>query len=111
MLKKALVVIALCSVTAGMAHAQARKERLPKPLASEATQDTLDMTCSQAVKLVLSKPQGIVLRTGPNRWDKYVHDAEACGPVQRELIPEFVRTKDARSCHIGYTCSEVDVGE
>lgn len=106
MLKSVLSTLAFC-VAASSAFAQAPAgKRFPKPAISEAQSDTLNMTCAAATALVLGNPQGVVLRTGATRWDKYVHDGEACGPVMHELVPQFVRTRDVRACHIGYTCEE-----
>ncbi len=110
MLKAAIIGLAICSMTtATLAQAPARAPgRFPKPPATEAQLDTLNMTCAEAITLVRSRSQGIVLRTGQNRWDKYVHDGEACGPVQHDLAPQFVRTKDNRACHIGFTCEDLE---
>lgn len=106
MLKTVLSTLALCvAATSAFAQAPASK-RFPKPAIGEAQSDTLNMTCAAATALVLANPQGVVLRTGATRWDKYVHDAEACGPVIHELVPQFVRTRDVRACHIGYTCED-----
>ena len=65
------------------------------------------MTCADATKLVLSKPEGITLRTGANRWDHYFHDAEYCPNGPSDLVPQFVQTKDNGVCNIGYTCMSV----
>jgi hypothetical protein len=106
MLKTLLSTLAL-SIAASSAFAQAPvSKRFPKPAIAEAQSDTLNMTCAAATALVLGNPQGVVLRTGATRWDKYVHDTEACGPMKHDLVPQFVRTKDVRACHIGYTCED-----
>jgi hypothetical protein len=105
MRKILLTGLAICAL-ASSASAQTRKKSPPKPASiSAAERDTLTMTCAQSQALVRSK-EGIVLRTGPNHFDLYVHDAEACGSSD-DLSPAFVRTKDQRSCHIGYTCEDL----
>jgi hypothetical protein len=105
MLRKTIAILALCAF-AGPTFAQSQstpvKKLLPRPAVTEAQNDTLQMTCDQGRKLVLSQPQGVVLRTGANRWDRYYHDTEFC--AQDHLVPEFVRTKDNQACMIGYTC-------
>lgn len=104
MLKKTVAVLALCAfVGPALAQGQPKKPLPRKPAITEATNDTLQMTCEQGRKLVLSQPQGIVLKTGSTRWDRYYHDAEFCGNAY-QLAPEFVRTKDNAACMIGYTC-------
>ena len=100
--------LALCAF-AGPTLAQSQskpKKPLPrKPAITEATNDTLQMSCEQGRKLVLSQPQGVVLKTGATRWDRYFHDAEFCGQ-DYQLVPEFVRTKDNVACMIGFTCHD-----
>jgi len=54
------------------------EKKVVKPAISQAQNDTLNMKCAETTNLILSKPEGIVLKTGPNRWDLYVHDSEAC---------------------------------
>jgi len=106
MLKTVISILALC-MAASSAVAQAPvSKRFPKPAVGEAQGDTLNMTCAAATALVLANHQGIVLRTGTTRWDRYVHDAEVCGPVAHDLVPQFVLTRDVRACHIGYTCED-----
>jgi hypothetical protein len=106
MIKLTLTALAICAV-ATSAFSQTQKPRkFSKPLVTEAQSDTLGMTCSNARSLVLSKPEGVVLKTGPNHWDKYVHDEEACRQIEGVLAPAFVRTKDVRACNIGYTCED-----
>ncbi len=114
MLLKAILGISAISIASGaIAQTQTKKKvRIEKPAYAQTESDTLTMTCAQIGTLIKSKPQGIVLKTGANRWDKYVHDAEACGPVEHNLTPAFVRTKDNMSCHIGFTCEDtMDAGD
>jgi hypothetical protein len=106
MIKVTLTALVICAVTTS-AFAQTQKPRkIQKPLLTEAQSDTLSMTCSNARSLVLSKPQGVVLKTGSNHWDKYVHDEEACRQTEGVLAPAFVRTRDVPACNIGYTCED-----
>jgi hypothetical protein len=105
MLKKMVIALAVCAIAGPtLAQTQSKPARKlpPRPTIAEAQNDTLQMTCEQGRQQVLSQPQGIVLKTGSTRWDRYYHDAEFCGPDH--LVPEFVRTKDNQACMIGYTC-------
>jgi hypothetical protein len=54
------------------------------------------MTCAQGQALFLSKPDVIVLRTGPNRFDRYAGNSQACA-MDEDVTPAFVRSKDIRS--------------
>ncbi len=105
MFRKVILGVALCAF-ATSAFAQTKRAKPPRPQVSQAQNDTLSMSCAQAHDLVLSKPKGVVLKTGPNRFDLYVHDAEACS-ADDDLTPAFVRTKNIRSCFIGYTCEDL----
>lgn len=100
MLKKAIYIVAVCALATTSVQAQQSTSR---PTAGEVEGDTLAMTCAQATALILSKEKGISLRTGQNRFDRYVHDGYACG-TNDDKVPAFVRTKDVKVCHIGYTC-------
>lgn len=107
MLRTATFLITICAVTTPGFAQPAQKRLPPRPAYSAAMPDTLGMTCADATKLVLSKPEGIALRTGTNRWDYYFHDAEYCRTGAAELVPQFVETKDNGVCHIGFTCRGV----
>jgi hypothetical protein len=112
MLNKTIAILALCAFTGPtLAQTQSKPTRQlpPRPAVSEAQNDTLQMTCDQTRKIVSSRPDGIVLKTGATRWDRYYHDAEFCGQ-EHDLVPEFVRTKDNQACMIGYTCHSLSGG-
>jgi hypothetical protein len=107
MLKTTISLLAICALaTPGFAQT-AKKKLPPRAPYSAALPNTLAMTCADATKLVLSKPEGITLRTGANRWDHYFHDAEYCPNGPSDLVPQFVQTKDNGVCNIGYTCMSV----
>jgi len=63
---------------------------------------TLNMTCAQAARLVAAKG-AVVLRTGPNTYDRYVRDASFCA-VQESVRPAWVRTADTAQCYVGGVC-------
>ncbi len=63
---------------------------------------TLDITCAQASGLVAAKG-AVVLRTGPNTYDRYVRDASFCA-VQELVRPDWVRTADTARCYVGGVC-------
>ncbi len=111
MLKAAISLVAILAIGSSAFAQQRARTPLPRPGLSDAQGDTLQMTCAQATQLVQSRPEGVVLKTGPNRWDRYYHDAEFCPGAQRDLVPEFVRTKDTRACHLGFTCEDVSSGQ
>jgi hypothetical protein len=107
---KRIMMGALVCAFATSALAQTSKpaeKKLSKPAIAQAQNDTLNMKCADTTNLILSKPEGVVLKTGQNRWDLYVHDSEACQKIgAHESAPAFVRTKDSRACYIGYTCED-----
>jgi hypothetical protein len=72
------------------------------PLA-EARINTTTLTCHQAQDLVYSRG-GIVLSTGRNTYDRYVANRSFC-PIGDYTERAYVRTRDRRSCNIGYTCT------
>src|SRR5829696_8952254 len=45
----------------------------------------------------------VVLRTGPNTYDRYVRDASFCA-VQESVRPDWVRTADSAQCYVGGVC-------
>lgn len=107
MLKSVIFLIALCALTTPGLSQTAKKKLPPRAPYSASLTDTLGMTCAEATKLVLSKPEGVTLRTGQNRWDHYFHDAEYCPNGASDLVPEFVQTRDNRTCNVGFTCLSV----
>jgi hypothetical protein len=111
MLKKLLMSVAIFAVaTSAIAQTPkpAAKAKVSKPAITQASNDTLGMTCAAAISAVKSKPEGVVLKTGANRWDLYIHDGEAClKSGGHDNSPAFVRTKDNKACHIGYTCEDL----
>lgn len=69
---------------------------------AQARPNTQTMSCAQAASLVRSKG-AVVLDTSANTYDRYVSEVRFCsGPEQ--LKPEWVATRDAPKCFIGYTC-------
>ena len=69
---------------------------------AQAMPSTLQMSCSQATYLVASRG-AVVLRTGPNTYDRYVRDNGFC--TRAEIaVPEWVPTADTARCFIGYRC-------
>ena len=105
MLKQSLIGIAICALATSALAQTPKLRKYPKPAVTEAKDDTLNMSCAQASALV-TKSQGIVLKTGPNRWDRYVNSAAACVAGDHDLTPQFVKTKDNSVCHIGFTCED-----
>ena len=69
---------------------------------AQAMPSTLQMTCSQAASLVVSRG-AVVLRTGPNTYDRYVSGQGFCARAE-VAVPEWVPTVDATQCFIGYRC-------
>ena len=69
---------------------------------AQAMPSTLQMSCSQAAYLVASRG-AVVLRTGPNTYDRYVRGNGFCmwGEI---AVPEWVPTADTGQCFIGYRC-------
>lgn len=70
---------------------------------AEARVNTTNLTCRQAQDLVDSRG-GIVLSTGRNTYDRFVANRSFC-PIGDYTEPAYVRTRDRRSCNIGYTCT------
>ncbi len=65
--------------------------------------DTTRMTCNQVRNMVYSRG-GIVLSTGRNTYDRFVSSRRFCPPGDY-IERAHVRTRDRRSCPIGYTCT------
>ena len=72
-------------------------------LPAEARVNTTNLTCRQAQDLVYSRG-AIVLSTGRNTYDRFVVNRSFC-PNGDYTEPAYVRTRDRRSCNIGYTCT------
>ena len=109
MIKRIMMGALVCAfATSALAQTSKRAEKkVVKPAISQAQNDTLNMKCAETTNLILSKPEGIVLKTGPNRWDLYVHDSESCQKLStHESAPAFAPTKDNSACFIGYTCED-----
>ncbi len=70
---------------------------------AEARINTTNLSCNQAKDLVYSRG-AIVLSTGRNTYDRFVADRSFC-PIGDYTKPAYVRTRDRRSCKIGYTCT------
>lgn len=108
----ALLTLAAVFATASMgsAFAQAKKHRHaghPKPVLAAAEADTLHMSCSEATAMVRNKSK-VVLKTSTNIFDLYVKDPSVCTAMDEDAVPAFVRTKDSRTCNIGFTCDDRD---
>lgn len=69
---------------------------------AEARPDTRDMSCAQAAALV-RREGAVVLSTSSTTFDRYVRDVSFCSGGE-VLRPEWVATRDAPQCYIGYTC-------
>lgn len=64
--------------------------------------DTWRMTCAASADLV-RRAGAIVLRSGPNIYDRYVIAQNFC--ARDELMkPTWVRAADNPQCFIGYVC-------
>lgn len=69
---------------------------------AEARPDTRNMSCAQAAALV-RREGAAVLSTSSTTFDRYVRDISFCSGGE-VLRPEWVATRDAPQCYIGYTC-------
>ncbi len=75
---------------------------VPAASPAQAMLSTLQMSCSQAAYLVASRG-AVVLRTGPNTYDRYVNGQAFC--ARGEIaVAEWVPTADTAQCFIGYRC-------
>ena len=70
---------------------------------AEARVNTTNLSCNQAQDLVYSRG-AVVLSTGRNTYDRFVRNRTFC-PTGDYTEPAYVRTRDRRSCNIGYTCT------
>lgn len=69
--------------------------------------DTRSLTCAEAQDLV-RRAGAITLSTGPNTYTRFVADQGFC--VRMEIVqPEYVPTRDAGQCFIGFQCVPVTV--
>jgi hypothetical protein len=68
--------------------------------------NSLKLTCGQAKDSV--KHNGVVIMyTGANIYQRVVANAKGC--KNREVLdPYFTKTKDKRSCRVGYHCRRLD---
>jgi hypothetical protein len=66
--------------------------------------DSLRMSCAQA-RAIVAQQGGVVIGSGPNIYDRFVHDARFCYPTQY-LKPAWIRSADTPQCPIGYRCVE-----
>jgi hypothetical protein len=64
--------------------------------------DTLTMSCRQAAGVV-QQAGAIVLRTGPNLWDRFVSSKAYC-QRDEQTEPRWLKTGDTAQCFVGYTC-------
>ena len=76
---------------------------------AEARINTTNLSCNQAKDLVYSRG-AIVLSTGRNTYDRFVRNRSFC-PISDYTKRAYVRTRDRRSCNIGYTCTSDDPWE
>ena len=98
---------AFATVSIGSAFAKSRHPGHPKPVIAAAEGDTLNMTCADATTTVRNKSK-VVLRTSSNIFDLYVRDPSVCTGMDEDAVPAFVRTRDSRTCNIGFTCDDRD---
>src|SRR3954471_17079990 len=91
LLNTVFCVVAIASVTAEHAAAQARH-------------DTNRGSCA-AAQAIVTKAGAIVLGTGPSLFDRYVTSRAYC--TSGDLTePAFVPTADNHQCWVGYTCRQ-----
>ena len=64
---------------------------------------TLSMTCRQAQSLVASKG-AVVMTTGAHTYNRFVTNESYCMTAEWAYVAT-ARTKDVRSCRLGYTCT------
>jgi len=64
--------------------------------------NTNSMTCSQA-QAVVKDAGGIVLSTGQYTYERYVRSRAFC-ELNQTIKSQWVPTKDANRCRIGYKC-------
>ncbi|MBS9720838.1 hypothetical protein JYU29_09080 [Tianweitania sp. BSSL-BM11] len=87
---KALVAVALLSITTASAMAAPRT-------------DVSQLSCAQAKSVIVERGAAVVT-TGPHTYKRFVSDARFCDAGNHYLHPAFTPTQDKRSCYIGYTC-------
>ena len=66
---------------------------------------SLTMTCD-AARAMVSQQGAVVMRTGPDLYDRYVRDRSFCTPSEQTIV-NFIPTQDNKACFIGYTCQEI----
>jgi hypothetical protein len=76
----------------------------PVAAISASRPDVRNMSCAAAQKLVAQRG-GIVLTTGRYTYERFVSGQRFCESALY-AHPAFVRTKDRRSCEIGYVCTD-----
>ncbi len=66
--------------------------------------DTRAYTCDQGRSLI-AQSGAIVMTTGPNTFDRIVHNRGFCTHGQ-DTVSEIVPASDDPRCRIGYTCRD-----
>lgn len=66
------------------------------------------LSCAQAAALIQNKG-AVVFSTSPTAYDRYVRDRSFC-LYDQQLKAEWVPTRDAKQCFVGYTCYEPSRG-
>ncbi len=94
-----LIMAALGLAMATPAAAKSLEATASDPLVQSRT-----LTCAQAAGLVQDKGV-VVMATSPTLYDRYVRDLNFCLHDQL-LRPEWVPTRDAPQCFVGYVCQE-----
>ena len=79
------------------------------PVALAARPDTRAYTCDQGRSLI-AQSGAIVMTTGPNTYERIVHNRGFCSPDQ-EQVTEIVPASDDPRCRIGYTCRDKTVNK
>jgi hypothetical protein len=64
--------------------------------------DSLRISCGAAASLVRNAG-AIVMRTGPNIYDRYVSSRAYCARDE-QTEPRWIAAGDTPQCFIGYTC-------
>ncbi len=95
----AMAACAALIVLSAPAFAQQLRPAGEQPMAG----DTLKMSCGEAKAMVKGK-HGVLLSSGPNRFDRYHGRGFTCDKNEEVMQPAMVRTKDNPLCFIGYTC-------
>ncbi|RDI61188.1 hypothetical protein DES45_102583 [Microvirga subterranea] len=65
------------------------------------------MPCREIVSIIASQG-AVVLRTGPNTYDRFVGGPGGC-PLNQFTEPAWIKSADRAQCFIGYRCRDTDL--